>query len=270
LEEYRRLLRDGEQPTIVILDLSPSDQGNSWLAAALRDCACPPPSLVFLRPLKTDATAAPAVHAECVINKPVKAAVLLRTLQELSQDGTPPASNPSTADRPAQINCRVLVADDNEVNQMLVTHLLRRMGAKFHSVANGIEALQALRVTDFDVVLMDCQMPEMDGYEATRLLRRPETLCKNPDIPVIALTANALATDRARCLGAGMTDYLSKPLDRARLEHALLCALNPGAAPSVYRLDCLRCFYRVAGRAASAVDTPLRESAANAAWGRLP
>jgi CheY-like chemotaxis protein len=224
-------MREGEQPTIVILDLSASDQGNSWLAAALRDCSCPPPSLIFLRPLRTDATAALTVDAERVINKPVKAAVLLRTLEELSQDGTPPASHPSTAARPAPMKpgCRVLVADDNQVNQMLVTRLLRGMGAKIHSVGNGIEALQALRETDFDVVLMDCQMPEMDGYEATRLLRRPETQCKNPHIPVIALTANALATDRARCLGAGMTDYLSKPLDRARLEHALLCALNTGA-----------------------------------------
>jgi CheY-like chemotaxis protein len=93
-------------------------------------------------------------------------------------------------------------------------------------VANGIDALEALRTLEFDVVLMDCQMPEMDGYEATRQLRASNCTHKNRNIPVIALTANALALDREKCIAAGMNDYLSKPIDRARLEKALSLAVG--------------------------------------------
>jgi CheY-like chemotaxis protein len=188
--------------------------------------------------LATGSTIEPGAHADRIINKPVKTAVLLRTLQELNQDSTARKSSPSTARGAGSMKsgCRVLVADDNAVNRMLVMHLLRKMGATIHSVANGFEALQALREDDFDVVLMDCQMPEMDGYETTRLLRRPETLCKNRDVPVIALTANALATDREKCIAAGMTDYLSKPVNRESLEQALLRALNPDGAGTIHRL----------------------------------
>jgi CheY-like chemotaxis protein len=125
----------------------------------------------------------------------------------------------------------VLLADDNGVNQMVARQLLKRCGADVHCVANGLEALQALRDADFDLVLMDCQMPEMDGYEATRRLRQCTDSPRNRDIPVIALTANALATDRDQCIAAGMTDFLSKPVDRTRLEQALLRAITAGEPP---------------------------------------
>jgi CheY-like chemotaxis protein len=121
---------------------------------------------------------------------------------------------------------RVLLADDNLVNQKVATYLLRKLGADVHSVGNGLEALQALRDADFDVVLMDCQMPELDGYEATRQLRQSAGTCRNPQIPVIALTANAFATDREQCLAAGMDDFLTKPIERARLEEALMNVLQ--------------------------------------------
>jgi CheY-like chemotaxis protein len=120
----------------------------------------------------------------------------------------------------------VLLADDNLVNQKVATYLLKKLGAEVHSVGNGLEALQALRDDDFDVVLMDCQMPEMDGYEATRQLRLSAAGCRNPRIPVIALTANAFATDREQCLAAGMDDFLTKPIERSRLEEALLNVLR--------------------------------------------
>lgn len=120
---------------------------------------------------------------------------------------------------------RVLLADDNEVNQKVTTHLLKRCGAKVHCVSNGREVLESLREADFDVVLMDCQMPELDGFETTKRLRKTG-IVRNPGIPVIALTANALASDREQCLAAGMTDFLSKPVDRSRLEEALLRAVK--------------------------------------------
>jgi CheY-like chemotaxis protein len=96
--------------------------------------------------------------------------------------------------------------------------LLQRLGAEVQVAANGVEALQALRDANFDAVLMDCQMPLMDGYEATRQLRRVAAGSRNSNIPVIALTAHALATDRAKCMEAGMNDYLTKPIDPNRLQ----------------------------------------------------
>ena len=131
-----------------------------------------------------------------VVHKPAKPAMLVRALTELQQvTATVPVSTLPPAGVPGlKPGVRVLVADDNMVNQKVVTHLLRKLGAEVYSATNGVEALQMLRGRDFDVVLMDCQMPEMDGYEATRQLRNFDVAHRNRDIPVIALTANALAT----------------------------------------------------------------------------
>jgi CheY-like chemotaxis protein/HPt (histidine-containing phosphotransfer) domain-containing protein len=116
---------------------------------------------------------------------------------------------------------RVLLAEDNPVNQKLASRLLQRLGAEVEVAVNGIEVLRALRDAHFDVVLMDCQMPQMDGYEATRQLRDPAGGARNPNIPVIALTAHALATDRVKCLAAGMNDYVTKPINPVQLQQAL-------------------------------------------------
>ena len=115
---------------------------------------------------------------------------------------------------------RILIAEDNVVNQKLVARLLQNFGAQVRIAGDGVAALQALREADFDLVLMDCQMPEMDGYEATRRLRGGEG-GRNREIPVVALTAHALARDEAKCLQAGMNAYLTKPIDPARLQRTI-------------------------------------------------
>ena len=106
---------------------------------------------------------------------------------------------------------RVLVAEDTEINRQLVRVLLQRMGCTVDTVTNGIQALDAIARERYDLVLMDCMMPEMDGYEATRHLRAREAEAGASRLPVIALTASAIDGDRERCIAAGMDDYLAKP-----------------------------------------------------------
>jgi CheY-like chemotaxis protein len=233
LDRYRQLLADGSAPFGVIADQGLADHGADWLAQAIRSCDCPPPSLILLRSLSQSSAQGNGQLFDRVVNKPVKPEMLLRALGELNRStAVLPTTAPDVGDTGLNSGFRVLVVDDNVVNQMVVTHFLRKQGAVVSIAANGIDALDALRRRDFDVVLMDCQMPEMDGYEATRRLRRFEPDHHNRNIPVIALTANALATDREECAAAGMNHYLAKPIDRQRLEQALATALV-GVRPPV-------------------------------------
>jgi CheY-like chemotaxis protein len=122
----------------------------------------------------------------------------------------------------------VLLAEDTTVNQQVAIAMLTRIGCEVTLAHNGDEAIALIAGEHFDVVLMDCQMPEMDGFEATRRIRAREG--SGPRLPIVALTANALQGDRERCLAAGMDDYLSKPFTRAAL-HAVLMRWLPRAPP---------------------------------------
>jgi two-component system sensor histidine kinase/response regulator len=115
---------------------------------------------------------------------------------------------------------RILVADDNETNQMVAVQMLRRLGCHSEVAANGLEVVEALKKIPFDAILMDCQMPEMDGYEATRAIRASEA-ASGRHVPIIAMTANAMRGDREKCLQAGMDDYLPKPVKVQDLDQAL-------------------------------------------------
>ena len=108
---------------------------------------------------------------------------------------------------------RVLAAEDNRINRLFLEDTLTSLGCEFEIAANGLDAVQRAQASDFDVILMDCLMPEMDGFEATRELCRLKSAGKiRKDLPIIALTANAMKGDRERCIEAGMDDYLSKPV----------------------------------------------------------
>ncbi|PYQ56958.1 MAG: hypothetical protein DMF53_24045 [Acidobacteria bacterium] len=151
------------------------------------------------------------------------------------EPAAPPDLSVPKAVRPAGRHHRILVAEDNVINQLVVVEQLAAMGYDTVAVHNGCEALQALASGDFALVLMDCQMPDLDGYEATRRIRGgPE---KNRRIPIVALTAHATREDLDRCLAAGMDDYLTKPFVeenlRKKLEHWLSEA--GGASPEPER-----------------------------------
>ncbi|MEE9255181.1 MAG: response regulator, partial [Pseudomonadales bacterium] len=161
------------------------------------------------------------------LRKPLRQSAIRECLSRMAGGPLPTASPPSSENRQQSTlllkNARVLVAEDNPVNQTVIVAMLETFGCRPELVSNGREALEAAAKRNHDLVIMDCQMPEMDGYEATRRIRLLEQeLASTQSVPIIALTANALGGDRDKCLKAGMDDYLSKPFT----EEQLLAVMN--------------------------------------------
>lgn len=163
------------------------------------------------------------------LHKPIRQAQLFNTLcsilgkkleQETILSNNLTGENKQITEKDKQ-HIRILLAEDNPVNQMVAVSLIKKQGFQADTVANGLEAVKALQSIPYDLVLMDCQMPEMDGFEATRKIRASETHVLNPQVPVVALTAFAMAGDRERCLECGMNDYLSKPIKPKDLSDVL-------------------------------------------------
>ncbi|WP_428267514.1 response regulator [Haliangium sp.] len=141
---------------------------------------------------------------------------------------TPAGTHPAQA--PARPRARILLVDDTSVNRRLASKMLEKLGCAVDVAANGTEAVERFRAGRYDLVLMDCQMPQMDGYEATEQIRNHERGRGDggAHTPIVAMTANAMPEDRARCLDAGMDDYIPKPIRQATLRSALARWL-PGA-----------------------------------------
>jgi two-component system, sensor histidine kinase and response regulator len=146
---------------------------------------------------------------------------IARVLGAQEQKGAIPLiTRYSLGDAVERTALRVLIAEDNPVNQRLASRMLEKRGHRVTVTANGLEAVEALANAHFDLILMDIQMPEMDGFEATAAIRTREKR-DGTHVPVIALTANAMKGDRERCLAAGMDGYLSKPIVPRELDELL-------------------------------------------------
>jgi PAS domain S-box-containing protein len=158
------------------------------------------------------------------LTKPVKRQQLLECLTSILHQGKNLASVLDEIKSPAKEEPdssrrkpRVLVAEDNVTNLKVTIRMLERLGCKADGVADGGEVIKALEITPYDLVLMDLQMIEMDGIEAIRIIRNPNSSIRNHKIPVIAVTASAMVDDREKCLEAGMNDYVSKPVHPSKL-----------------------------------------------------
>jgi CheY-like chemotaxis protein len=180
-----------------------------------------------------DAERCLAIEISHYLVKPVRRKDLLETMRSAlaAQSGAPSltqaplrAGGTPEAMAPPQ---RILLAEDNPVNQQLAVRLLQKMGHTVVLSVNGREALRALEKEAFDLILMDVQMPEMDGFAATAAIREQE-MTTSRHIPIIAMTARAMKGDREKCLEAGMDDYVSKPIHRKELNEVIARNL-PGA-----------------------------------------
>jgi two-component system sensor histidine kinase/response regulator len=224
-----------ELPQLILLDHNLSDQVGLQVVRRIRASFCgTQPQIALLVRQGSRPTHAEAVAAGCrgILTKPMKRDALLSTLRSVfAPEST--QEIPSAAREPADIDLkslRVLAVDDNPVNQKLIAHLLKKLGISAQLASNGLQALASLREADVDIVLMDCQMSVLDGYEATQRIRAGEAGERAKSLPIIALTAHALASDRERCILAGMSDYMTKPIDPSVLRSLLEKYSQPRAA----------------------------------------
>ena len=158
------------------------------------------------------------------LSKPIEQSAFYNLLLQVAGVESQPTHGIATCrsgHRHARFAAQVLVVEDNVTNQAVARGMLEKFGLDIDLVANGREALQALSEVAYDLVFMDCQMPVMDGYEASRLIRDPGTGVLDSEVPIVAMTANAMKSDRDKCLRAGMNDHIAKPVDPSRMEQAL-------------------------------------------------
>jgi len=236
--EALQWLRQGELFEVALLDMLMPEMDGIMLAGEIRrEPNGQELPLVMFTSLGRREVNSEALHLAACLNKPVKPSQLYNTLSEIFGAEGLIKQEEKLADKPRfdthmaqRLPLRILVAEDNVINQQVAVSFLERLGYRADVAANGLEVLLSLRRQPYDVVLMDVQMPEMDGLEATRRIRKlpPQELAADVQPRIIAMTANALKEDCDSCLAAGMDDYLSKPVQVADLIAALQrCGSRP-------------------------------------------
>jgi len=226
------LVRHGHPFDVAVLDMQMPDMDGARLAAELRryrDRQALPLVLLTSVGQRQHDGAEGLNEFSAWLSKPIKPAALLEALQQvLGKRSGSEARQAQQLRNPQAPALSILVAEDNTINQKVIRQLLRHLGYRADVVGNGAEAVEALERQDYQVILMDMQMPEMDGLDATRRLRQRFRGANAPYI--IAMTANAMPGDRERCLDAGMNDYVPKPIELEVLDKALAAALQHVAA----------------------------------------
>ncbi len=217
-------MRQGETFDLAILDMLMPDMDGLMLAKEIRNlpgATLLPLVLLTSMNVRADNPAFASIAFASCLTKPIKPVQLREALLRVISGANPPAQKAATSRLDpalaARLPLRVLLCDDNAINQKVSLRLLQKLGYKADVAANGIECLRALERQPYDIIFMDVQMPEMDGIEATRQIRQRQ---KHPapqphfkaGIAIVAMTANAMQGDREKCLAAGMDDYLSKPI----------------------------------------------------------
>jgi len=216
---------DRQPIDIVILDMHMPGMNGLELAVAIRER---PDSadlkLILLSSVcdQLDTETCKSIGIDTMVTKPVRQPDLYNCLSAAISDvKVVEKKNDIEKIQHFQLSGRVLLAEDNPVNQDMMLELLRLLGVEAVLAENGQQALEAIEKETFDVVLMDCQMPVLDGFAATRAIREKEKAISSDRQPIVALTANALQGDREKCLASGMDEYLSKPVSSSQLRNML-------------------------------------------------
>jgi CheY-like chemotaxis protein len=219
-EQALGAVRGGEQFDIAVIDMQMPEIDGIMLAKAFRDIG-PALRLVLLTSMGDLGGSVAYAHlVDASLTKPVRESALIACLQRVlgSAAGAAepaPASEAVTPGAPM----RVLIAEDHRTNQRVAEFMLKRLGCEVAIVENGADAVERCSREHFDLILMDCQMPVMDGFDATRRIRElGGTVSRTP---IVALTANAMDGERERCIAAGMDDYLAKPIKLQSLQEKL-------------------------------------------------
>lgn len=228
LAAMREAAKSGAPYQAAILDMMmPGMDGAALGEAILADGALMAPPLVMMTSAarRGDALRFKEIGFAAYLVKPVRPSDLFDCLGTVLTGEQPAKHAPLitryTLEAARRSNARILLVEDNLTNQEVACGMLQRMGWKADVKNNGKEAIQALEMHPYDLVLMDVQMPEMDGFEATKIIRNPHSQVLNHNVPVIATTAHAMDGDSKKCLAAGMSDYISKPIDPAVLFHVV-------------------------------------------------
>jgi CheY-like chemotaxis protein len=218
-------IKRGETYDLVVVDMFMPEMDGSMLGREIRNLRPTTPIILFSSFGQREIGFDPEIFS-AYLAKPLKQTLLFDTLIALFDSSPGRIPTPTPLVKPIldarlanQHPLRILLAEDNVVNQKLALRLLEQMGYRADVASNGIEAVESLERQSYDVILMDVQMPEMDGLEATRKIRKL-TSALQPHI--IAMTANAMEGDRELCLSAGMDDYISKPIRVDELIEALM------------------------------------------------
>ncbi|MEO1714926.1 MAG: response regulator, partial [Bacteroidota bacterium] len=244
MDKALEFLRDGYLPNLAVIDMHMPEKSGLDLAKKLKKTNLwDQIPLILLSSIGGSIQENDRALFHSTLSKPTRQEVLFLRMEDALQNKEKRQKEPmadSSKPKPTLLeeshlaNCQLLLAEDNIMNQRVASRMLQKMGIEPDIVGNGAEALKSIKMVPYNIILMDVQMPEMDGLEATRNIRKELPPSRTQPI-IIALTANAMEEDRENCLNAGMDDFLTKPIRFGDLEKALIRWMKIGKSPYTER-----------------------------------